>query len=105
MRPKIVFCDMEGTLLRTNVTYDNGKVAPSAWTVLAARLGEACLREEEASKDKWNGKGYENYIAWMVDSVRILKRHGLNKHVFTEVMESVEFTSGIEESFSVFRAR
>jgi phosphoserine phosphatase len=104
VRPKILFCDMEGTLLRANITYDNGKVAPSAWTVLAARLGTACYEEEEASKDRWNRGDYAGYVDWMVDSIRILQRHGLREAHFLEVMDAVQPMSGIDEAFSTFRS-
>jgi hypothetical protein len=47
---KICFFDMEGTLLEKNLSLDNGKVAPSAWTVLAKEISEACYIEEEKQK-------------------------------------------------------
>ena len=53
MYPKIVFMDLEGTLLQKAIHLDDGRVAPSAWTLLAERLGPDALREEEATKDRW----------------------------------------------------
>jgi phosphoserine phosphatase len=102
MKPKIIFLDMEGTLLQTNKVYDNGKVAPSAWTVLAARLGEACLREEEETKNRWKRREYPNYMSWMLDTVRIHKKYRLTRNVFVEVMDAVEWTHGLEDAFRVF---
>lgn len=103
MRPRIIFFDMEGTLLRTNVTYDNGKVAPSAWTVLAARLGTECYDEEEVTKDRWIKGEYSNYLAWMVDTIRIHRKYGLTRQLFIQVMDSVETTPGVEDAFHIFR--
>ena len=40
--PKIWFFDMEGTLLQKDFALDNGKVAPSAWIVLAKLISEEC---------------------------------------------------------------
>ena len=38
--PRIVFFDMEGTLLTKAEHLNDGKVAPSAWTALAEKMGE-----------------------------------------------------------------
>lgn len=103
MRPKIVFVDMEGTLLRSNRNLDNGKVAPSAWTVLAKAISEECYQEEEASKDKWLAKGYASYMHWMLETVRIHAKHGLTQTLFERVLDGVEETPGIEAAFKAFR--
>lgn len=50
MHPKIIFLDMEGTLLKKEYRLDDGLVAPSAWTLLAERLGRDCLRDEQDTK-------------------------------------------------------
>lgn len=102
--PPIVFFDLEGTLLQKDVPLDNGKVAPSAWTVLAKRLGERCLAEEELTKDRWNSGGYPGYVEWMRDTVRIHQKYGLTKQVFDDVMESVQLTPGVEDVFNDLRA-
>lgn len=77
MHPRIAFLDLEGTLLKKAIHLDNGKVAASAWTLLAEELGPEALREEEDSKDRWLAAGYRNYLEWMEDTIRIYQRHGL----------------------------
>lgn len=98
MRPKIVFMDLEGTLYRIPPSASTSRVAQSAWTTLAARLGEACLAEEEASKVKWETGGFGSYLQWMEVSLEILKRHGLSRPLFASVMADLQEVSGIRES-------
>ena len=63
--PRIVFLDMEGTLLQKECRLDDGRVAPSAWTVLAEALGEECLAAENATKVSWLANQYSGYLEWM----------------------------------------
>lgn len=101
--PKIIFMDLEGTLLKKAIHLDNGKVAPSAWTLLAERLGPDALRQEEETKDRWLRNGYKSYVEWMQDTIRIHKEHSLTFTLFHEVMNSVEEMLGIREAVSMFR--
>lgn len=103
MHPKIIFMDLEGTLLRKEYRLDNGKVAPSAWTLLAERLGSECLAEEELTKDKWNRKEYAGYVEWMRDTIQIHRKYGLHREVFDEVVNSVEFMPGVQAAAAVFQ--
>ena len=96
--------DLEGTLLKKAIHLDNGKVAPSTWTLLAERLGLEALRQEEETKDRWLGNGYKSYVEWMRDTIRIHKEHGLTAALFNEVMSSVEEMPGIREAISTFRS-
>jgi phosphoserine phosphatase len=104
MFPRLVFLDLEGTLLKKTYHLDNGKVAPSAWTLLAECLGQECLAEEEATKDRWLRGQYPGYVEWMRDTIRIHKKYGLKRRIFEEVMRSVELMPGTMEAFEVFRA-
>jgi phosphoserine phosphatase len=90
--PPIVFLDMEGTLLQKDRHLDDGKVAPSAWTVLAARLGEECLAEENATKARWRANQYSGYLEWMRKTIEIHQRFGLTEQIFMAVVDSVPFT-------------
>lgn len=105
MKPKILFLDLEGTLLKKAYHLDNGKVAPSAWTLLAEALGPECLEEEERSKDTFLSGGYRGYMDWMADSVRIHRKYGLTRSLFNEVMGSVEFMNGATELVSYAKSR
>lgn len=105
MYPKLIFMDLEGTLLQKTIHLDNGKVAPSAWTLLAERLGPDALREEEATKERWLRGGYKSYIEWMQDTVRIHQRYGLTARLFEEVIRSVQYMPGVGKAVDAFRKR
>lgn len=102
MYPKLIFMDLEGTLLQKAIHLNDGRVAPSAWTLLAERLGSAALKEEQATKDKWLRGGYKGYIDWMLDTIRIHQRHGLTFDIFQEVIGSVQYTPGAGETVQAF---
>jgi phosphoserine phosphatase len=97
---KIAFFDLEGTLLKKAVHLDDGKVAPSAWTLIAEHLGPRALEEEIETKNKWNEKKYLGYVDWMRDTVRIHEKYNLDKPFFEKVIDSVEIVDGAEELFS-----
>ena len=103
--PRIMFLDMEGTLLQKEHRLDDGRVAPSAWTVLAERLGPECLAEENATKDVWNAQGYPGYLEWMRASVEIHKRFVLRRSVFESVMDSITLTRNAEQAISALHER
>lgn len=95
-RPSLVFLDMEGTLLRKSIHLDDGLVAPSAWTLLAERLGPGCLDAENETKRVWRTGGYASYLDWMRSTVDIHEKFGLTEDTFLEVVNSVEFTPNVE---------
>lgn len=103
--PKIIFMDLEGTLLRKEYRLDNGKVAPSAWTLIADQLGSSCLREEEETKDKWLQGHYSGYVEWMRDTIRIHRKYGLTQSLFYSVMNSVKLMPGVEKAVAEFKGR
>ena len=94
---KICFFDMEGTLLKKNLSLDNGKVAPSAWTVLAKEISEACYIEEEKTKDLWVTNKYISYTQWMKETVEIQIKHGMNKTHLQTVLSQAELQKGAVE--------
>lgn len=103
--PRIVFFDMEGTLLKKEYRLDNGLVAPSAWTLLAERLGQACYEAEEETKKAWVAKTrYRNYLEWMQDTVDIHRRFNLTQAIFREVVNSVDFMPRAETAVARIHA-
>lgn len=101
--PKLIFMDLEGTLLqKTAHLYHASGTAPSTWTLLAKRLGQEALQEEEATKERWLRGGYRNYIEWMQDTIRIHQRYGLTKDIFQEVLDSVKEMPGSRDAVHSF---
>jgi len=105
MYPKLIFMDLEGTLLRKAVHLDNGKVAPSAWTLLAECLGPRALEEEQATKDRWLNGGYHSYVEWMKDTIKIHQKYGLTIDMFERVMNSVQEMPGARKAVQRFHER
>ncbi len=105
MYPKMIFMDLEGTLLQKAIHLDDGRVAPSAWTLLAERLGPRALEEEQATKDLWLKGGYRSYIIWMQDTIKIHQKYGLTAQVFEEVINSVQEMPGARKAVSRFHKR
>lgn len=103
--PGLVFMDLEGTLLRKEYRLDKGKVAPSAWTVLAERLGQDCLHEEEKTWDKWSNGEYAGYVEWMRDTIRIHQKYGLTRSIFLDLVNSAQLMPGAERAVAEFRGR
>lgn len=102
--PPIIFFDLEGTVFRKCYRLDNGKVAPSAWTLLAEVLGSDCFAEEEETKDRWLRGEYAGYVEWMRDTIRIHKKYGLTRNTFEKVISAVEFTPGVQNVFAQLRS-
>jgi phosphoserine phosphatase len=102
---KLVFFDMEGTLFRRAVEETAGSVAPSAWQLLAERLGAAALKEEKQTRAKWNRGEYSGYLAWCEETLRIFQRHGLTRGFFDEVIATIDYNPGVHETLGVLRGR
>ncbi len=103
--PRIVFFDMEGTLLKKEYRLDNGLVAPSAWTLLAERLGPECFAEEEETKKHWVARTkYPSYLDWMQDTVDLHRRFNLTQAIFDEVVNSVGFVPGADKAIARIHA-
>jgi phosphoserine phosphatase len=100
--PKIAFLDLEGTLLKKDIALDDGRVAPSLWTVIAEQLGREALARENQTKDAWNLGKYASYIEWMKDTVLIHKDFYLSEKKFNDLIDSVEFQPGVDELFRYF---
>src|SRR5258708_8686793 len=95
MRPKLIFLDLEGTLVKIPPIVSETQVAQSAWTTLAQLLGPDCLKEEEETKNKWEAKSYFNYLAWMEDTIRIHQKYGLNSAMFQTMLDAIQEMPGI----------
>ncbi|EGQ9572105.1 HAD-IB family phosphatase [Vibrio alginolyticus] len=102
---KMFFFDMEGTLFKKNHSLDNGKVAPSAWTVLAKTIGHDCYLEEEESKDRWLNGEYRSYTEWMVDTIRIQIKHGMKKEHLEDVIANTHLHLGAKELVSFLKSK
>ncbi len=102
---QLVFFDMEGTIFQKVVESPHGNIAPSAWTLIAEHLGENALKEEHATRDSWNRGDYRGYVEWMEDTIKIHQKYGLNKEFFEKVIGSINYNTGVKETFEELKNR
>jgi phosphoserine phosphatase len=94
---------MEGTLFKKVVSCQDTQVAPSAWVAIARHLGESAYKEEQLTQSKWRNNQYRNYIEWMVDTIKIHIKYGLDKHTFENIIDGIDFMPGVYEVFNILR--
>lgn len=96
----LIFFDMEGTIFKKAVPTGKTKVPPSAWYVIAERLGPEALKEEKLTHEKWLKGKYSSYIEWMQDTILIHKKYRLSKNLFCEILDNIEYMPGVKDAFS-----
>ncbi len=95
---KLVFFDMDGVIFDNGLTDSYGHTGRSVWTVLAKHLGKKAYEEEEQTKRTWTEGKYDNYMHWVVDTIRIHKKYRLDKKFFFKVINSVPYFNGVKET-------
>ena len=97
---RLLVCDVEGTIFKANYRIDGTEYASTMWQPLAARLGEAAIKEEMDTQEKWESGYYKGkYSAWVEDTIDIHKRYGLHKDTFHGLIEEAEYQDGVVEFF------
>jgi len=96
---KLVFFDLEGTVLCKCSGATETKVAPSSWFTIAQHLGEEALNKEKATQVRWNNGEYSGYLEWMEDTICIHKKYGLKRNVFERILGTVDLMPGAEATF------
>jgi phosphoserine phosphatase len=103
---KLCVFDLEGTVFNAaHFRLSSGKPARSAWTLLADRLGPEALEEDRANRLRWKAGGYRGYSAWVIDTIRLHRRHGLTKAVFDEVIGGIPYFPGVTETLAALRGK
>ena len=89
---KLAVFDLEGTIFRNRY---EGTMFPSVWKVLCKICGPEAAQEDAKNTEKYLSGGYSDcYSAWVLDTLKILKRYGLKRHQFDEVISSIEYSQG-----------
>jgi phosphoserine phosphatase len=94
---------MEGTVFDVAGAMPEGLSSRSAWTLLAHGLGPLALQEDQANKARWSSGGYRGYSEWVIDTIRLHRRHGLRRQDFQSVIESVPYYAGVGACFAALR--
>lgn len=97
---KLLVCDVEGTIFKANYKIHGSEYASTMWQPLAARLGEAAVKEEMETQNKWERGHYKGkYSTWVEDTIDIHKRYGLHKDTFYGLINEAEYHDGVVEFF------
>jgi phosphoserine phosphatase len=98
---KLAVFDMEGTIFRN--TY-RGQKFPSIWKVLCYLCGPQAAEEDAAYTEKYLTGGYAGcYSAWVLDTLRILKKYGLKQNELETLINEIDYFPGVEETFTALR--
>jgi phosphoserine phosphatase len=68
-------------------------------------LGSDAMREDAETIRKWESGEYSSYLDWVDESILILQRSGLTRALFDQVVESVPYNPGVQETFSTLNSR
>ena len=98
---KIIFFDMEGTIFKKAVPTEKTRVPPSAWYVIAEKLGPEALKEEELTQERWLKRKYLNYLEWMEKTILIHRKFKLTNKLFCDILDNIDYTPGVQETFAI----
>lgn len=101
MAIKMVFFDMEGTLIYNRDTKGDG----SLWGRIPQALSPEAVAEDERLYAKWDNGGYRNYVAWCDESMEAFKKYGLTKKLFRELLDEAVVRDGVEETIRALHER
>lgn len=96
---KLLVCDVEGTIFKTNIRLPGTDLSSTIWQSIAYYLGEGAIQEEIATHSKWKSGCYSSYLQWMVDTIEIHKKYGLDKIMFEKIINGAEYNIGVKEFF------
>ena len=99
---KVAAFDGENTL--TQNIYKS-EPFPSIWKVLCASCGSDAKKEDELNTQKFFSGGYPGYSAWVLDTLKILKKYQLKKEQFDEVVNSIPYFDGLGKTFEALKRR
>ena len=96
---KLLVFDVEGTLFQTKIRLPGALIDSTIWQSIAYALGPDAVKEEVATHERWQAKGYNSYIEWMKDTITIHRKHGLTKQIFHTIIDAAEYNPGVFEAF------
>lgn len=106
MNVKLIFFDMEGTILERYGRHDlKSNVVPSIWQEIAKHLGEKAWEEEKKGHDLWNKKEFRSFIEWMEYTIQVHKKYNLDKKFFYKILDNTKLQKGAKETFRELRKR
>jgi len=100
---KLAVFDLEGTIFRNSY---KGEIYHSMWQVLCNLLNNKKARKkDEANRKRFYKGGYPGYSQWVIDTLKIHKEYNLKRSKFEEVINSIEYYPGVEQTFAALREK
>ena len=96
MAIKLIFFDLEGTLI-----YNNNAtriIDGSLWAVIPHVLGGNALKVDEELYAKWHNGGYANYVEWCDESMKNFRAHRLTRDLFERLAKEGTLRDGVVET-------
>jgi phosphoserine phosphatase len=102
MKTKLLFLDMEGTLVSAqNIKGRSNSAGTSLWSRLFHELGPEALAIDNLSVERWERGEYSGFVAWIEESVRLLKEFGLRRSLYLDCVENSPLNPGVAESLAL----
>ena len=103
---QLLFLDMEGTLFASQdvVVGPDHAHHTSLWTRIFSELGSHAQADNVAMIEKWDGGGYRSYMDWVDDSLIAMRKHGLTKSRFDELVNETPYNGGVRETMETIHA-
>jgi phosphoserine phosphatase len=95
---KLAIFDLEGTVFKKSYKLLSGSHHESAWGAISHHLGDEAKREDQLNRERYYQGGYP-YYRWVLDTIKIYQKHGLQKDTFENIIRSVEYHKGAENTF------
>ena len=104
---KLIFFDMEGTLLvsQRRVVGDDHAHHTSLWTRIFSELGPAAQRDNVAMIERWDSGNYRSFIDWVDESLLAMQRHGLTRTHFEAMVADSAYNDGVAETVAELHSR
>lgn len=97
---KLAVFDLEGTLIRNS--FRNNEF-PSIWKVLCNLCGPVAAEEDATNTKEFYAGGSHGYSYWVIDTIKILKKYGLKRKLFEDVIQALEYYPGVTETFAALK--
>lgn len=97
---KLCVFDLEGTLVKNSF---RGKEFPSIWKVLCNLCGPDAAAEDAENTRKYYAGEYPGYTYWVIDTIKILKKYGLKRRLFDDVIGVLDLYPGVSETMVALR--
>lgn len=94
---KLAVFDLEGTLVKNSF---RDKEFPSIWKVLCNLCGPDAAAEDAENTRRYYAGGYPGYTYWVLDTIKILKKYGLKRKLFYDVIGALDLYPGVAETMA-----